>query len=144
LMGEIQARATQPAAGLRGDDLLDAVYRVVESIQPASPTSLLGRGVATPGLVDPYQGIVLRSVILGWRDLPLRDLLESHFSRPVHIANDSHMAALAEYTYGHPGDSNNLIVIRIGRGIGSGVILGGSPFYGDGFGAGEVGHVVVD
>lgn len=144
LTGTIQARATQPAAGLRGDDLLDAVYRVVESIQPASPASLLGLGVATPGLVDPYQGIVLRSVNLGWRDLPLRDLLESHFGRPVHVANDSHMAALAEYTYGQPGDSNNLIVIRIGRGIGSGVILGGSPFYGDGFGAGEVGHVVVD
>lgn len=144
LTGKIQTRATLPAAGLSGDNLLDAVYRVVESVRPPSSASLLGLGVATPGLVDPYQGVVLRSVNLGWRNLPLRDLLEVRFGRPVHVANDSHMAALAEYTYGQPIDGNNLIVIRIGRGIGSGVILGGRPFYGDGFGAGEVGHVVVD
>ena len=43
-----------------------------------------------------------------------------------------------------PTDSGNLIVIRAGRGVGAGVILGGLPFYGDGFGAGEIGHVVVN
>jgi predicted NBD/HSP70 family sugar kinase len=101
-------------------------------------------GVATPGLVDPHRGIVRRAVNLGWVDLPLRERLEAHFGRPVHVANDSHMAALAEYTYGDTPPDHNLIVIRAGRGIGAGVILDGRPFYGDGYGAGEIGHVVVD
>ncbi len=144
LCGTIISRATLPAAGLRGDEALEAVYRLVEPLlAPASPP-LLGFGVATPGLVDPHQGIVRRAVNLDWVDLPLRDRLEARFGRPVHVANDSHMAALAEFTYGEPLPGANLIAIRIGRGIGAGVILDGRPFYGDGFGAGEIGHVVVD
>lgn len=142
LKGEIEARATRPAAGLRGEGVLNSVYELIEAILPPM-SSLLGIGVATPGLVDPNNGIVLRAVNLGWVNLPLRDLLETRFGRPVHIANDGHMAALAEFSYGAPLDSDNLIAIRVGRGIGAGIILNGRPFYGDGFGAGEIGHVVV-
>ena len=144
LSGTIIDRATLPAAGLRGEEALDAVYRLIESLLSPAASLLLGFGVATPGLVDPTHGIVRRAVNLGWVDLPLRDRLEARFGHPVHVANDSHMAALAEYTYGNPLPSDNLIALRVGRGIGAGVILGGRPFYGDGFGAGEIGHVVVD
>ncbi|HMT21055.1 MAG TPA: MarR family transcriptional regulator, partial [Promineifilum sp.] len=65
LTGKILTRATLPAAGLSGDSLLDAVYQIIESVRPPSSASLLGLGIATPGLVDPYQGVVLRSVNLG-------------------------------------------------------------------------------
>lgn len=143
LKGEVKARAGQSASA-RGDEALDAVYRLVETILARTDVPLLGIGVATPGVVDPDNGVILRSVNLGWVDLPLRDQLQARFNVPVHVANDSHMAALAEYTYGDPLDSDNLIVIRIGRGIGAGIILGGHPFYGDGFGAGEIGHLVID
>lgn len=143
LRGEIEARAARPAAGLRGDDVLNSIHELIEAVRPSS-NDLLGIGVATPGLVDPHNGIVRRAVNLGWVNVPLRDLLEERYGRPVHVANDSHMAALAEYTYGHNSNSDNLIVIRAGRGIGAGIILGGLPFYGDGFGAGEIGHVVVN
>jgi predicted NBD/HSP70 family sugar kinase len=144
LKGAVQTRAALPAVGLRGEEVLERVYTLIENLLAGVSSPLLGIGVATPGLVDPHNGVVLRSVNLGWIDLPLRDLLEARFDRPVHVANDSHMAALAEYTYGKARASDNLIVIRVGRGIGAGIILGGRPFYGDGFGAGEIGHVVVD
>ena len=141
LRGRVIQRAACSAAGLRGERSLDCVYRLVDELRPAG--SLLGIGVATPGLVDPQRGIVLRAVNRGWIDLPLRQMLTEHTERPVYVANDSHMAALAEYTYGAVTGSN-LIVIRAGQGIGAGVILDGRPFYGDGFGAGEIGHVVID
>ena len=143
LRGGIEARATCPAAGIRGDAVLASIHELIETVKPAT-NDLLGIGVATPGLVDPHNGIVRRAVNLGWVNVPLRDLLEEAYGRPVHVANDSHMAALAEYTYGESTDSDNLIVIRAGRGIGAGIILSGLPFYGDGFGAGEIGHVVVN
>ena len=142
LRGDIEARATRPSAGLDAEAVLDSVYDLVTAILPDND-AFLGIAVATPGLVDPHNGIILRAVNLGWVNLPLRDLLEVRFGRPVYVANDSHMAALAEYTYGESTGSDNLIVIRVGRGIGAGIILNGSPFYGDGFGAGEIGHVVV-
>ena len=60
---------------------------------------------------------------------------------PVVVANDSHAAALAELTFYRRPRPNNLIVIRVGRGIGAGIILNGQLFQGDGYGAGEFGHV---
>lgn len=143
LRGEIEARAARPAAGIRDENVLTTIHELIEEIKPVNG-DLLGIGVATPGLVDPYNGIVRRAVNLGWVNIPLRDLLEERYRCPIHVANDSHMAALAEYTYGESTDSDNLIVIRAGRGIGAGIILTGLPFYGDGFGAGEIGHVVVN
>lgn len=142
LRGEIDRRVALPA-GLRGEAALARVYELVESLLPAT-LPLLGIGVATPGLVAPRLGIVLRAVNLGWADLPLGDLLAARYGRPVHVANDSHMAALAEYTFGVGRETPHLITIRVGQGIGAGVILDGRPFYGDGFGAGEIGHVVID
>jgi predicted NBD/HSP70 family sugar kinase len=63
---------------------------------------------------------------------------------PVYVLNDSQAAAMGEFTYGrdHQAD-DHLIVINIGHGIGSGIIINGRLFQGDGGGAGEIGHVVV-
>lgn len=144
LKGEVKTRVNLPVAEKGGDRGLDAIYSLIEKALAGIDSPLLGIGVATPGVVDPDRGVILRSVNLGWINLPLRDLLEDRFGYPVHVANDSHMAALAEYTYGEKLDSDNLIVIRIGRGIGAGILLGGHPFYGDGFGAGEIGHMVIN
>ena len=142
LRGRIVGRVSQPAADLRGQQALDCLYELTNALLPAGP--LLGLGVATPGLVDPQCGVVLRAVNRGWVDLPLRELLAARYDHPVYVANDSHVAALAEYTYGTGPSDSSLIVLRVGQGIGAGVILHGRPFYGDGFGAGEIGHVVVD
>ena len=141
LRGRVIRRATQPAASLRGQAAIDCLYRLADDLLPDG--SLLGIGVATPGLVDPHRGVIWRAVNRGWVDLPLREALEERYGRPAYVANDSHMAALAEFTYGAP-PGNNLIVIRVSQGVGAGVILNGRPFYGDGFGAGEIGHVVVN
>jgi predicted NBD/HSP70 family sugar kinase len=85
---------------------------------------------------------VKQSVNLDWHDLPLQQLLADRFQFPVYIANDSHLAALAEYSYGDD-DTRNLVLIKMGQGIGSGIVLNGRIFYGEGFGAGEIGHVSV-
>ncbi|MFI5292831.1 MAG: ROK family protein, partial [Candidatus Limnocylindrales bacterium] len=67
--------------------------------------------------------------------------LEERHGVPVVVANDSHAAALAELTFLRRPRPNNLIVIRVGRGVGAGIILNGQLFQGDGYGAGEFGHV---
>ena len=142
LRGRIIRRATLPAAALRGEAALACAYRLGDELLPTGP--LLGIGVATPGLIDPHHGIVLRAVNRDWTDVPLAQHLAERYECPVHVANDSHMAALAEYTYGDAASGGNVIVIRVGQGVGAGIILNGRPFYGDGYGAGEIGHVVVD
>jgi predicted NBD/HSP70 family sugar kinase len=143
LRGEFSNRLELPIAGRSGSDALQLVYELVDSLIAASPQPILGIGIGTPGLVNPLKGVVRQAVNLGWYNLPLKQLLETRYAVPTHIANDSHIAGLAEYTFGELRPSNNLIVIKIGQGIGAGIVLDGQPLYGDGFGAGEIGHVVV-
>lgn len=143
LRGEIHHRETVPVNGARGTAALALAIDLIERLEQAATAPLLGIGVATPGLVDPVAGVVRRAVNLGWSDVALAHILEERSGLPVHIANDSKVAALAEYMFGPPRDSAHLITIRIGQGIGAGIVLNGQPFYGDGFGAGEIGHVVV-
>jgi predicted NBD/HSP70 family sugar kinase len=61
----------------------------------------------------------------------------------VHVANDANAAALAEYAYGS-ASSPSLLLVRIGQGVGAGLLVDGHLVVGDGFAAGEIGHVVVD
>jgi predicted NBD/HSP70 family sugar kinase len=143
LQGEMSARIHHPAGDYKGDEALSLVYQLVDELAAATPATLLGISIGTPGLINPDEGLIRRAVNLGWHDLPLGDLLASRFDLPIYVANDSHLAAFGEYTFGEPRDSSNLIVIKIGRGIGAGIVLGGKLFYGDGFSAGEIGHLVV-
>lgn len=143
LRGGVTERAHFATEGRTGNEALELVYKLVEHLRAASPVPLLGIGVGTPGLVDPHRGVVRQAVNLNWHDLPLKSLLENQFGTPAHIANDSQAAAMGEGTFGIGRDSQNLILIKLGQGIGAGIVLDGQPLYGDGFAAGEIGHVVV-
>jgi predicted NBD/HSP70 family sugar kinase len=143
LRGEVCHRQSLPRDGLTGEAALGILYRLVDELAAKAEAPLLGIGIGAPGLTDPERGILLRSVHLRWNDLPLKKLLEERFHRPVYLINDSHAAALAEYTFGELRQTPNLIVVRIGEGIGAGIILSGQLHYGDGYGAGEIGHLTV-
>ncbi|MFW6116278.1 MAG: ROK family transcriptional regulator [bacterium] len=143
LRGEIQRRVNLPLRGQEGEDALALVYELIDDLVAATDSPLLGIGIGTPGLMDTIDGVVCWAVNLGWRELPLRELLEERYNLSVYVANDCHAAALAEYTFGKNKNAGNLVVIKVEHGIGSGILLDGRPFYGDTFGAGEIGHVSV-
>jgi N-acetylglucosamine repressor len=144
LRGDIR-RTVELAVDVRdGDDALELVFNLLDQLLADSTAPLLGIGIGTPGLVDSRTGTIRRAVNLDWRDLPLGAIIAERFGVPVNVANDSQAAALAEYTYAGGDRVPNLIAIRVGRGVGAGLILRGALFQGDGSGAGEIGHVVVD
>ncbi|MGH2627733.1 MAG: ROK family transcriptional regulator [Anaerolineales bacterium] len=143
LRGELMERDEAPVPEGSGGDALRGAYELIDRLAALSPAPLLGIGVGTPGLIDPERGVVREAVNLGWQDVPLRSLLEARYHKPVYLMNDSQAAALAEYAFGESRGSPHLLLIKIGRGIGAGIIVNGELFHGDGFGAGEVGQVVV-
>ena len=106
----------------------------------AATRPVLGVGVGTPGVVSP-DGVVISAPNLAWTDLPLGTRLHADLGLPVVVRNDANAAILAEYTFGEA--LSDVMLIRIGRGIGAGVIAGGQPLVGARFAAGEIGHVVV-
>jgi len=143
LRGKILHRFSVPVYNPDGEQALERVYELVDGLLAYCSIPPLGIGIGTPGLVNGNEGIVRRSVVLDWRDLPLGGLLHSRYKLPVHVANDCQAAALAEMIFSNTHKTPNLIVVKIGRGIGSGVVLNGHLHMGDGFGAGEIGHMVV-
>jgi N-acetylglucosamine repressor len=143
LRGQVRQQITVPLDDRDGEAALALVYDIIERLRAASGSSLLGIGIGSPGLMDASNGIVRRSVNLDWHDLPLRRLLEERFDLPVYVANDSQVAALGEYTFGNGSGVENLVVIKVGHGVGAGIVLNGRLFHGETFGAGEIGHVTV-
>jgi N-acetylglucosamine repressor len=143
LRGKIKHRLSLPIHDRDGDSALALVYDLTDELVAVADSPILGIGIGTPGLMDARRGVVRNAVNLDWRDLPLGDLLEERYELPVYIANDSQVAALAEFTFGDSKDVSNLIVIKVSRGTGAGIVLNRQLYYGDGFGAGEIGHVAV-
>lgn len=123
-----------------GDAAYAAVLGLGRDLIAASTETLLGVGVGTPGVVR-TDGVVLNSPNLGWLDFPLEEKLNAALNLPVLVRNDANAAALAEYTFG--AAHADFILIKIGVGVGSGLISGGQPLRGSRFAAGEIGHVVV-
>ena len=144
LRGEFRHRLNLPVAERDGDAALELVYSLIDELLAVAERPVLGIGIGSPGLMDARQGVVRVAVNLNWRDLPLGDLLEARYDLPVYIANDSQVAALAEMRFGSSKDASSVIVVRVGRGVGSGIVLNRQLHYGDNFGAGEIGHVVLD
>jgi len=143
LRGEILRSVALPLEGRNGDAAVELVCQLVDALRADDPSPFLGIGIGAPGVIDTSTGIVRWSVNLDWADLRLGPLLEERYGMPVVVANDSHAAALAELTFFRRPRPNNLVVVRVGRGVGAGIILNGQLFQGDGHGAGEFGHISV-
>jgi predicted NBD/HSP70 family sugar kinase len=105
--------------------------------------SVLAVGVGIPGPIDRRTGTVLQGAILPeWVGITRREL-EDAFGFPVVVDNDANLGALAEVTWGANRGERNLIFVKIGTGIGAGLILNGQPYYGFLGITGELGHTPV-
>lgn len=144
LRGEIQRKVTLHLDKRSGEEAITLVYRLVDELLSTTDRPVLGIGIGAPGLVDAARGFIIEAVNLGWRDLPLADLLQQHTGLPVYATNDCQTAALAEHLFGGGQDEETLVVINTGYGVGAGIVIGGQLLAGSPFGAGEVGHLVVE
>ena len=144
LRGEIKETVEAPVSGGDGHQALQLVYQILDQLVKKNWKPIVGIGIGTPGLVNTREGVVVNAVNLDWQDLPLSHLLEDRYGLPVSVLNDSQATAIGEFVYGGNYESDsNLIVVNVRHGIGSGILINGRLFQGDGGGAGEIGHVVV-
>ena len=102
-----------------------------------------GIGVGAPN-ANYYTGQIEQAPNLPWKGtVPLARMLRERLPLPVTLTNDANAAALGEMTYGVARGMKDFIMITLGTGVGSGIVINGRLVYGhDGF-AGELGHVIV-
>lgn len=140
LDGTILERREVALAGSTGTEATAKVDDLVGQLVALATSPILGVGVGSPGVVD-LGGTVLSAPNLGWAGVRLQEDLERRFSLPVVVANDANAAVLAEHSFG--GADRDMMLVKVGHGVGAGLLLGGTPLFGSRFAAGEIGHVVV-
>lgn len=100
-------------------------------------------GVGAPGIVDSESGNVVSWANFGWRNVPLGESLSKLTGKPVYVLNDANAAALGETKFGAAGKYRDSILLTLGTGVGSGIVLGGKLFEGYKGAGAEVGHMVI-
>ena len=118
-------------------DVMDLTRQMLQT----AGDSVRGVGIAVPGVVD-ESGRVVSSSNLHWDDVALRDVIEGEFGVPTYVDNDTNATLVTERFFGHGG--GNLILVQLTRGVGASTLIDDRIVRGDGFSAGEIGHVVID
>lgn len=103
---------------------------------------LAGVGIGVPGLVDFKRGLVYDLTnVPGWKNTPLKSLLERKLGVPVLADNDVNLMALGECRFGAGRGAKYAVCVTLGTGVGGGIIIDGKIYRGPSFSAGEVGHM---
>lgn len=130
--------------GHEATETIDTAARLLEDVLAAeglAPDAILGVGAGIPGPIDSRTGTVVDGAILPeWVGLDLRSALEERIGLPVHVDNDANLGALAQVTWSPGPAPRTMVFLKIGTGIGCGLIIGGEVFYGHVGVAGEIGH----
>ena len=127
------------------EDYIDELYTEINRIIVANDAEgkINGIGIGAPN-ANYFTGVIEDGVNLPWpTPIPLADLISKKFGIPCVITNDANAAAIGEMTYGAARGLKDFIMITLGTGVGSGIVVNGQMVYGhDGF-AGELGHVIM-
>ncbi len=127
------------------EDYINELYEEITRIIVANDAEgkINGIGIGAPN-ANYFTGVIEDGVNLPWpTPIPLADLISEKFGIPCVITNDANAAAIGEMTYGAARGLKDFIMITLGTGVGSGIVVNGQMVYGhDGF-AGELGHVIM-
>jgi len=113
--------------------------------QGLSITDLSAVGIGVPGPVITEAGTVVAPPIMpGWDRYPIRASLEKMWKRPVTLNNDAELGALGEWAYGAGRGEKNIAYIKVGSGVGAGLMINKQIYGGTRGAAGEIGHLTID
>jgi glucokinase-like ROK family protein len=131
---------TQQEILAQTEALIDQAIKVAQD----NNIRMLGIGIGVPGLVDVQKGELLFAPNLGWRNVPLKQMLDKKFDLPIYLENEANLGALGEYYFGVGRNVDNFIYLSSDVGLGGGVIINGKLFKGARGLAGEIGHIQRD
>ncbi len=145
LSGNVLEELLRPQQGASGEDSYKQLVELIEALlasEKLKERRIRGVGIGTPGVTRHEEGIVNWAPSLNWRDFPLKQKLQQHINLPVIVDNDVNLAALGELWFGAGRNAKNMVLITIGTGIGSGIIINGSLYRGAHQASGEIGYML--
>ena len=123
---------------------VDTHLRELISRADLALSDILAVGIGVPGPVVAEAGMVSAPPIMpGWDNFPIRDFLQSSWDCSVSLNNDAELGALGEWAYGAGRGERHLAFVKVGMGVGSGLLLDGRIYAGATGCAGEIGHITI-
>lgn len=123
--------------------ILDSIRQVMK-LSGVAAEQLAGVGVSSLGPLNLSKGVILYPATLGWKNVPIRQLIYDEFKAPVFLENDCNAGAYGELLLGAGRGSDNLIYITVSTGIGGGIIIDKKIYQGKNGASGEFGHICIE
>jgi len=130
--------------GRKEDDVLEMMLDIIQDCRETAAVPVLAVGVVVRGPVRIKDGIAVFVPNIGWKNAPLKAIIEEKFSLPAFIENDVKALSNGEYYYGSVKEASSMILLKVSHGIGGGIIFNGGLYRGVSDSAGEVGHTTID
>ncbi|MEX2184835.1 MAG: ROK family protein, partial [Chloroflexota bacterium] len=148
LDGRILGHHDEPARIEDGPEVclgrVDALFATLLATTNGIPGRLWGIGIGVPGPVEFGSGRPIAPPIMpGWDGFPIRERFAERYGSPVWVDNDVNVLALGEWRSGVAAGHDDVVVIKVGTGVGAGIIVGGRIHRGARGSAGDVGHIQV-
>jgi glucokinase-like ROK family protein len=141
---QIQLEDSRNIKGKKEDEILKMLLDIISDCRKRAVVPVLSVGVVVRGPVRRKDGIAVFVPNIGWRNTPLKGIIEEHIGLPAFIENDVKALSNGEYYYGSVKDAKSMILLKVSHGIGGGIIFNGSLYRGVNDSAGEVGHTTID
>ena len=104
--------------------------------------NISGIGFGLPGLIDSKKGVVnFLPNVPGWKNVPLKAIVQKKLHIPTFIDNDVNLVTLGEWKFGAGRGYQNMLCMTLGTGVGAGLVLNSALYRGEGFVAGDLGHM---
>ncbi|HIX08602.1 MAG TPA: ROK family protein [Firmicutes bacterium] len=100
-------------------------------------------GIGAPGVIDSADGVIVSWTNFGWKHVPLGALVEKYTGKKTFVLNDANAAALGEAKFGAGKEYSDSVLVTLGTGVGSGIMIGGKLFEGFRSAGAELGHTVI-
>ncbi len=143
--GEVEDFISDPSLASLGLRQSSGKLRAMIGKLARKQSGIRGIGIGIAGIVDVVNGVVTESPnFSGWKDISVKDIIDSEFDIPVFVDNDANVNALGEWWLGAGKGSSNMACLTLGTGVGGGLILNGRLFHGGQGMAGEAGHMAIN
>lgn len=141
---KILGEASRMIKGRKEEETLEIMLQIIHDCREMAALPLLAVGVVVRGPVRVKDGIAVFVPNIGWKNAPLKSIIEDEIGLPAFIENDVKALSNGEYYYGSVKDASSMILLKVSHGIGGGIIFNGQLYRGVNDSAGEVGHTTID
>jgi glucokinase len=141
---QVHHRAHRKSRGQDASEVLDIVADAVAETRDAYDGEISAVGFGIPSLIDRQRGAAVSTVHLPLQDVPFRDLMSERLGLPVTLDNDANAALVAEHRFGAARGADHAVLLTLGTGVGSAIVVDRKLVHGASGAAGEIGHMVIE